>query len=152
MVMKQLNLNQTANQLNDAVEKALHKSPMPYITKNGIVIGTLIVSPYDDGFVIKKKNNIVSTTKSKSAAMIIAALMNKKITKAVIEEIKSISLADSVSFSSKNDLELFKHHYNIAEKNNDDTKKALMECRFTFANDRYQQAKLIMKKSYMNLF
>ena len=147
-----LNLQETAKQLEDVAKKTLSKSIVPYITKKGIVIGTCLITPVDDGFLIKRNRVVVGKTMSKSAAMIIAALLNKKITKAIIEEIKQVTTADMVSFSSKNDLEIFKHHYNLANERNDELKKDLMECRFSFANERYQQAKNILKKSYMNLF
>lgn len=147
-----LNLQETAKNLKSVADKTLSKSIIPYVTKKGIVVGSCLIVPSDEGFVVKRKNIVVAKTMSKSAAMIIAALMNKKITKAVVEEIKSVSAADMVSFSSKHDLEIFKYHYSLAEKKNDENKKALMECRFSFANERYQQARNILKKSYMNLF
>jgi hypothetical protein len=147
-----LNLHETAKQFEDFAKKTISKSIVPYITKTGIVIGSCLIVPSAEGFIIKRNKVVVGKTMSKSAAMIIAALMNKQVTKTIAEEIKLVSTADMISFSSKNDLEIFKYHYTLAEKKNDETRKALMECRFSFANERYQQAKNILKKSYMNLF
>lgn len=147
--MSQIQTDDLVNKLEKLSTKAVSSNLVPLVTKNGILMGTYIIKPRNGVFDIKEGDQVLYTTYSKSAAMIVVRMMAKKIRS---ERIMEIIDADRTAFSSRNDLELFKYHYENAKKRNDLSKKDIFLSRFEVTNDRYQRAKDVLKKSYSSLF
>ena len=82
--------------------------------------------------------------------MIIARMLTKRI--GGPPSIKEILEADRIAFSARQDLEVFKHQIKVAEKNNNYLKEELYTTRFEVTDQKYQQAKSILQKSYSMLF
>lgn len=141
--------NDLADRLEKISTKAATTNLVPIVTKNGILIGSYIIKPRESVFDIKLGNRVLYTTFSKSAAMIIARMLIKNIKASKIVEILE---ADRIAFSTRNDLELYKHHYENAERRNDLTKRDIFLSRFEVTNEKYQQAKHTLHKSYSLLF
>lgn len=138
-----------ANKLEDLATKSIRDSIIPIITRSGISVGRYTIRFEDGKFNIRRKNLIVQKTYTKTAALIIAGLLNK-ISKS--DEIVKVLYADSLLYFTKNDLELFRYHHDLAIKNNDSIKEGIMMSRFDQANDRYQLAKKTIQESYSKLF
>jgi hypothetical protein len=98
---------------------------------------------------VNKQNHEYYRTYSKSAAMIIAALMSKNFK---TKDIYPVIDADQTANAMRNDIAIYKHHYEIANKKGDDCKKYIMSARFEIANEKYQEAKRILQQSYYKLF
>ena len=79
--------------------------------------------------------------------MIVARMLTKRMT-----NIKEVLEADRIAFSARQDLEVYKHHIKVAEKNNNTLKEELYTTRFEVTDQKYQQAKAILQKSYSMLF
>lgn len=141
--------DEISSKVSDLYQVSIQSGLVPIVTGQGIAIGSCLIKPFDGFFLILKNNHEYYRTYSKSAAMIIARLMNKK---PDVLEISKILGADQRAFSARNDLEIYKHHYNLASKRNDTAKKMLMEDRFDATNDIYQSAKHTIKESYSKLF
>lgn len=147
--MSTYQIDEISSKVTDLYHNSIQSGAVPVITSQGIAVGNCLIRPSDGYFLILKNGHEHYRTYSKSAAMIIARLMNRK-TDAM--EISRIIDADQRAFSARNDLEIYKHFYNVASKRNDQSKMMLMEDRFGATNDRYQLAKQIIKDSYYNLF
>lgn len=147
--MSLLKHNNVAIKLDNIASASVSNALIPVMTKQGIQIGSYVIKPTDGQFIVKRKNEELYKTFTKSAAMIIAGLLNKNKDR---KHIRAVLDADTVANSSKNDLTVFRYHHDIATKNGDDTKKYIMEARFECANQRYQEAKKILKQSYIKLF
>ena len=142
-------IDEISSKISNLYNTALQNIPVPVLTNRGIAIGSCLIKPCDGSFAIYKGCHEYYRTYSKSAAMIIAVMINKKSQAADIAEILE---ADRCAFWTRNDLEIFKHHYNLAVKYKDDMRQELMEARFDVANDRYKLAKKTIKESYSRLF
>lgn len=138
-----------ADKLDRLSTKAVKTNLVPLITKNGILMGSFLIQPKNGMFDIKEGSQILYTTFTKSAAMIVVRMIVKN---ARSEEIFEIIEADRVAFSARNDLELYKYHYENAEKRRDFSKRDIFLSRFEVTNDRYQRAKKMLHKSYSSLF
>ena len=138
-----------ANRLDDLATTSISNSAIPIITRSGIAVGHYHIRVEDGRFSVKKRKSIVYSTHTKTGALIIAGMLNKQY-KPV--DIVRVLHADYTLYSTKNDLESFKHHYELAIKNNDSIKEGIMLSRFEQADDRYQAAKQILKQSYSKLF
>ena len=138
-----------ANRLDDLATVSISNTCIPVITRLGIAVGKYNIKVEDGKYNILLKKYIVHRTHTKTGALVIAGMLNK-IFKA--NEIVSVLHADYVLYSTKNDLESFKHHYDLAIKSNDRIKEGIMLSRFEQADERYQAAKKILKQSYSKLF
>jgi hypothetical protein len=138
-----------AEQLENISKDVVRSGIMPIVTKNGILVGSYLVQPNDGRFLVKSGSKVLYTTYTKSASMILARLLLKKATR---DKINEIIEADRVAFSSRNDLEIYKSHYESAEKRNDSIKMGILMSRFEVADERYQVAKKTLQKSYSLLF
>lgn len=143
------NTNDIADKLEKISEDVARSGAMPIITRNGILIGNFIIQPKDGRFLVKNGTMTLYSTYSKSAAMIVARLLLKR---AHCDTIREVIDADRIAFSCRNDLEIFKHQAKLAEKRNDFLKQELFLNRFEVTDERYQQAKAILHKSYSMLF
>ena len=141
------NPKEIADKLESISKDVVRSGAMPIITKNGILIGTYIIQPKDGRYHIKHGSQILYSTFSKSAAMIVARMLTKRMT-----NIKEVLEADRIAFSARQDLEVDKHHIKVAEKNNNALKEELYTTRFEVTDQKYQQAKAILQKSYSMLF
>jgi hypothetical protein len=141
--------NELVNKLEDIATFSISNSAVPVITRAGILVGNVLIRIKDGNYYLRHKKTTVYQTHTKTAALILAGLINKNYKG---ETITNILEADRTAFSTKNDLEIFKHHYQTAIKNNDKTKQGIMLARFEQADDRYQSAKQILKQSYSKLF
>lgn len=122
---------------------------IPVVTKKGILVGSYVIKPDNGTYAITKKDYEYYRTYTKSAAMIIAGLMSKNYNRS---EIVNVIDADRVANAMRNDIEVYKHHYEKANKNNNDCKKHIMGARFEVANEKYQQAKRTLQQTYSKLF
>lgn len=122
---------------------------IPVVTKKGILVGSYVIKPDNGTFAITKKNQEYYRTYTKSAAMIIAGLLSKNHSRS---DVFNVVDADRVLNAMRNDIEVYKHHYEKANKNNDDCKKYIMSARFEVANEKYQQAKRTLQQTYSKLF
>ena len=122
---------------------------IPVVTKKGILVGSYVIKPDNGTYAITKKDYEYYRTYTKSAAMIIAGLMSKNYNRS---EIVNVMDADRVANAMRNDIEVYKHHYEKANKNNNDCKKHIMGARFEVANEKYQQAKRTLQQTYSKLF
>jgi hypothetical protein len=147
--MYQHSTRELANRLDDLATTSISNAAIPIITRSGIAVGHYHIRVEDGKFSVKKRKAVVYTTHTKTAALIIAGMLNKP---AKPEDIVRVLQADYVIYSTKNDLESFKHHYDLAIKSNDPIKEGIMLSRFEQADDRYQAAKQILKQSYSKLF
>jgi mannose-1-phosphate guanylyltransferase len=147
--MYQHSTRELANRLDDLATTSISNSAIPIITRSGIAVGHYHIRIEDGKFSVKKRKSIIYTTHTKTAALIIAGILNKQHKP---EDIVRVLQADYVIYSTKNDLESFKHHYDLAIKSNDPIKEGIMLSRFEQADDRYQTAKQILKQSYSKLF
>lgn len=138
-----------ANKLESISEDVIRSGAMPIVTKNGILIGTYMIQPKDGQFYIKNGTQVLHTTYSKSAAMIIARMLLKRIGG---DQIKEVLEADRIAFSCRNDLEFYKYQIKLAEKKNNPLKEELFTTRFEITDEKYQQAKHTLHKSYSMLF
>lgn len=141
------NPKEIADKLESISKDVVRSGAMPIITKNGILIGTYIIQPKDGRYHVKHGSQILYSTFSKSAAMIVARMLTKRMT-----NIKEVLEADRIAFSARQDLEVYKHHIKVAEKNNNALKEELYTTRFEVTDQKYQQAKAILQKSYSMLF
>lgn len=149
MNMSLYQIDEISSRISDLYKTTIQNGLVPVLTRQGIAIGSCLIKPSDGFFVIYKERHEYYRTYSKSAAMIIARLINKKSKPTDISEILE---ADRCAFWARNDLEVFKHHYNLAVKRNDSMRQELMEARFEATNDRYKMAKKTIKESYSKLF
>ena len=149
MIMLVQNPKEVADKLESLSKDVVRSGAMPIITKNGILIGTYIIQPKDGRYHLKHGSQILHSTFSKSAAMIIARMLTKRMTALQIKEVVE---ADRIAFSARQDLEVYKHHIKVAEKNNNVLKEELYTTRFEVTDQKYQQAKSILQKSYSLLF
>ena len=147
--MYQYSTRDLANRLDDLAKISVTNALIPIISRSGITVGQYSIRLEDGKFSIKKRKSTIHKTHTKTAALIIAGLLNKPYRS---EDIVRVLQADYVVYSTKNDLESFKHHYDLAVKNGDRVKEGIMLSRFDRADDRYQEAKKILKQSYSNLF
>ena len=147
--MYQHSTREIANRLDDLITNSISNAAIPVITRSGIAVGNYHVRVEDSKFSVKKRKSVVYTTHTKTAALIIAGMLNKPHKP---NDIVRVLQADYVVYSTKNDLETFKHHYDLAIKNKDPIKEGIMISRFEEADDRYQAAKQILKQSYSKLF
>lgn len=147
--MYQHSTRELADRLEDLATTSISNTIVPIVTRSGISVGQYTIRIEDGEFAIKKKKTTVYKTHTKTAALIIAGLLNKNYKP---NDIIDILYADYTLYSTKNDLESFKHHYELAIKNNNSTKEGIMLARFEQADDRYQEAKKIIKQSYSKLF
>jgi len=141
------NPKEIADKLETISKDVVRSGAMPIVTKNGILIGTYIIQPKDGRYHVKQGSQILFSTFSKSAAMIIARMLTKR-----INDIKEVLEADRIAFSARQDLEIYKHHIKVAEKKNNALKEELYTTRFEVTDQKYQQAKAILQKSYSMLF
>ena len=81
--------------------------------------------------------------------MVIARMLLKRVSG---EQINEVLEADRIAFSCRNDLEFFKHQIKTAEKKNNPLKEELYTTRFEVTDEKYQQAKARLHKSYSLLF
>ena len=147
--MYQHTTQELADRLNDIATISISSSAMPIITRSGIAVGKYIIRMEDGKFSIKIKKSTVHYTHTKTGALVIAGMLNKPYKPA---DIVRVLHADYTLYSTKNDLESFKHHYELAIKSNDSIKEGVMLARFEQADDRYQAAKKLLKQSYSKLF
>ena len=147
--MSQQTNKQLAVKLNNIASVTVSSALVPVVTKNGIMIGSYIVKPDGGGFVVTKNKFECYRTYTKSAAMIIAGFLNKNLR---IKDISTVLDADRIANAMRNDIDSYKYHYELASNNGDDTKKQIMLARFEVANDRYREAKRVLKNSYSKLF
>jgi hypothetical protein len=145
--MNQINTQVIARKLEKLSNSVVSKRNIPLITKLGILIGSYIIKPKNNKFEIYKNSRCIYTTYSKTAAMVIAQMLTNN-----ISGVSTVLENDRRAASAREDLEIFKHHYNIAEKNNNILKKDLMMSKFEAADERYQQCKKMLQESYYNLF
>ena len=143
------NPKEIAEKLETISKDVVRSGAMPIVTKNGILIGTYIVQPKNGRYNIKNGSRILYSTFSKSAAMIVARMLIKRMTHLEIEEVLE---ADRIAFSSRQDLEIFKHQIKVAEKNNNTLKEELYTTRFEVTDEKYQKAKAVLQKTYSLLF
>jgi len=143
------NPKEVADKLESISKDVVRSGAMPIITKNGILIGTYIIQPKNGQYHVKQGSQILYSTYSKSAAMIIARMLTKRIDG---DQIREVLEADRIAFSSRQDLEIFKHQIKVAEKKSNHLKEELYTTRFEVTNIKYQQAKFILQKSYSLLF
>jgi hypothetical protein len=122
---------------------------IPVVTSKGIVVGKCTIKPIDGFFTVYKNNIEQYKTYTKSAALILAGSLNKV---NVINNISRILDADRLVHSIRNDIEIYKYHYVKAEKRGDDIKRGIMAARYESAQEKYKEAKSILKDSYSKLF
>ena len=113
------------------------------------MIGSYVVKPDDGEFIVTKNKFEYYRTYTKSAAMIIAGFLNKKLR---TKDLLTVLDADRVANAMRNDIDSYKYHYELATNNGDNIKKQIMMARFEVANDRYREAKRVLKNSYSKLF
>jgi len=147
--MYQHSTRELANRLEDLATISISNAAVPVITRSGIAVGHYTIRIEDGKFSIKKKKSVIHSTYTKTAALIIAGILNKPHKPS---DIVRVLQADHIIFFTKNDLESFKHHYDLAVKSNDAIREGIMLSRFEQADDRYQEAKKILKQSYSKLF
>ena len=143
------NPKEIAKKLETISKDVVRSGAIPIITKNGILIGTYIIQPKEGKYHIKQGTQILYSTYSKSAAMIVARMLTKKMDG---DQIGEVLEADRIAFSSRQDLEIFKHQIKVAEKKNNHLKEELYTTRFEVTNIKYQNAKAALQKSYSMLF
>ena len=143
------NPKEVADKLESISKDVVRSGAMPIITKNGILIGTYIIQPKDGKYLVKQGTQMLYSTFSKSAAMIIARMLTKRMHG---DQIKQVLESDRIAFSSRQDLEVYKHHIKVAEKNNNHLKEELYTTRFEVTDQKYQSAKASLQKSYSLLF
>ena len=143
------NPKEIADKLENISKDVVRSGAMPIITKNGILLGVYIIQPKNGRYNIKHGSQIMYSTYSKSAAMIIARMLTKRMH---YDRIKEVLEADRIAFSARQDLELFKHQIKVAEKKNNTLKEELYTTRFEVTDQKYQNAKAILQKSYSMLF
>ena len=146
---QQHSTRELANRLDDLATNSITNAFIPVITRSGIAVGHYHIRVEDGKYSVKKRKSTIHSTHTKTGALIIAGMLNK-IYKP--EDIIRVLHADYTIYSTKNDLESFKHHYELALKSNDSIKEGIMLSRFEQADDRYQAAKRILKQSYSKLF
>jgi hypothetical protein len=149
MKMSIQNSKKIAIQLDRIANVSVSNALIPVVTKKGILIGSYLVMLDNGMYTVNKKDYEYYRTYTKSAAMILAGIMSKNYRNI---DISSVIDADRVAHAMRNDIEIFKHHYEIAVKNKDDCKKQIMSTRFELANERYMEAKQTLRKSYSKLF
>lgn len=135
--------------LEEISKKAISSNLIPLITKHGILMGSYLIQPKNGMFEIKDGPRVLYSTFSKSTAMIVVKMMSRN---SKSEQIWEVLEADRVAFSARNDLEVYKYHYENAEKRQDFTKRDIYLSRFDVTNERYQRAKKVLRKSYSSLF
>lgn len=143
------NPKEVADKLESISKDVVRSGAMPIVTKNGILIGTYIIQPRNGQYHVKQGSKILYSTYSKSAAMIVARMLMKRISG---DQIKEVLEADRIAFSARQDLEVYKYHIKVAEKNNNHLKEELYITRFEVTDQKYQQAKATLQKSYSLLF
>ena len=143
------NPKEVADKLESISKDVVRNGAMPIVTKNGILIGNYMIQPKDGKYNLKNGSKIIHTTYSKSAAMIIARMLLKRISG---DQIGEVLEADRIAFSARQDLEIYKYHIKVAEKNNNSLKEELYTTRFEVTDQRYQSAKATLQKSYSLLF
>lgn len=143
------NPKEIADKLESISKDVVRSGAMPIVTKNGILVGTYIIQPKDGKYYVKLGSQILHSTYSKSAAMIIARMLTKRMH---YDNIKEVLEADRIAFSARQDLEMFKHQIKVAEKKNNLLKEELYTTRFEVTDQKYQNAKAILQKSYSMLF
>ena len=146
--MKQIDKKAAAKNLETLSTRVVSKKIIPLITKSGILVGSYIVRPANHRFEVRKSNETLYTTFSKTAALIVAQMLASNSNR----EVNPILEYDRKVASAREDLEVFKYHYNKAEQCNNDVKKSIMMSKFEAANDRYQLAKKHLQESYYRLF
>jgi len=149
MIMSVQNPKVIAEKLETISKDVVRSGAMPIITKNGILIGTFIIQPKDGKYHVKQGSQILYSTFSKSGAMIIARMLTKRMNSLQIKEVLE---ADRIASSCRTDLEFYKHHIKVAEKNNNTLKEELYTTRFEVTDEKYQRAKAVLQKSYSLLF
>jgi len=122
---------------------------VPIVTNTGIIVGAYMIKTVEGKFSVTRKGKLLYTTFSKSAALIIAAMLNKKVSRSEISYILEI---DKTIDRLRNDLAIFKHHHDLAASRSDTIRKGIMQARFEFTNEQYEDAKVELKKSYSKLF
>lgn len=147
--MSQQTNKQLAVKLNNLASVTVSSALVPVVTKNGIMIGSYVVKPDDGEFIVTKNKFEYYRTYTKSAAMIIAGFLNKKLR---TKDLLTVLDADRVANAMRNDIDSYKYHYELATNNGDNIKKQIMMARFEVANDRYREAKRVLKNSYSKLF
>jgi len=143
------NPKEIAEKLETISKDVVRSGAMPIVTKNGILIGTYIIQPKDGKYHLKHGSQILYSTFSKSAAMILARMLTKRMGG---DQIKEVLEADRIAFSARQDLEVYKYHIKVAEKKNNTLKEELYTTRFEVTDQKYQQAKATLQKSYSLLF
>jgi hypothetical protein len=143
------NPKEVADKLESISKDVVRSGAMPIITKNGILIGTYIIQPKDGKYHVKHSAQLLYSTYSKSAAMIVARMLTKKIGG---DQIREVIESDRIAFSARQDLEVYKRQIKVAEKNNNYLKEELYTTRFEVTDQKYQQAKATLQKSYSLLF
>jgi len=138
-----------ANTLSNLYKSTISSVIVPVVTHQGILVGSYIIKPSDGLFLVSNKSRILHKTYTKKGALILAGILNKGHSK---EDILQILSADMVAFSSKNDLEIYKHHYKLAVKRGDLLKKNLMMDRFDTSDCKMQKAKDTLEKYYSKIF
>jgi hypothetical protein len=149
MKMSIQNNKKIAIQLDRIATISVSNALIPVVTKKGILIGSYLVILDNGMYAVKKKDYEYFRTYTKSAAMILAGMMSKNYKNI---DISSVIDADRVAHAMRNDIDIFKHHYEIAVKNDDDCKKQIMATRFELANEKYIEAKRTLRKLYSKLF
>lgn len=149
MKMKISKNKELAIRLDRIATASVSNALIPVVTKKGILVGSYVIKPDNGTFAITKKDYEYYRTYTKSAAMIIAGLMSKNYNRS---EILNVIDADRVANAMRNDIEVYKHHYETANKSNNDCKKYIMSARFEVANEKYQQAKRTLQQTYSKLF
>lgn len=149
MKMKISKNKELAIRLDKIATASVSNALIPVVTKKGILVGSYVIKPDQGTYTITKKDYEYYRTYTKSAAMIIAGLLSKNCSRL---DIINVIDADRVANAMRNDIEVYKYHYDIANKNNNDCKKYIMGARFEVANDKYQQAKRTLQQTYSKLF
>jgi hypothetical protein len=147
--MSDLKPKEIANKLESISEDVIRSGAMPIVTRNGILIGTYMIQPKNGKFYVKNGATVLYSTYSKSAAMVVARMLLKRVSG---EQIGEVLEADRIAFSCRNDLEFYKHQIKTAEKKNNSLKEELYTTRFEVTDEKYQQAKARLHKSYSMLF
>jgi hypothetical protein len=140
---------QIADKLDELYKSTIDSVLIPVVTNTGIIVGDYMIRISKDYFLVTRRGKTLYKTFSKSAALVIAGLLNKSIKH---KEINSILEIDKNIDKLKNDLIIFKHHRDVAIRKRDHIKKGIIEARFEVANDQYENAKSVLKKSYSKLF
>lgn len=143
------NNKKIAIQLDEIATVSISNALIPVVTKKGILVGSYLIKHDNGVFSINKKNHEYFRTFTKSAAMIIAGMLSRNYKN---KDIFSVIDADRMANAMRNDIDIYKHHYDLAIKNKDDCKKQIMAARFEIANEKYVEAKKTLRNSYSKLF